>query len=192
MYYTGMDPFTMKPVYVAKRIRERKMQRALMQFFKPENYFDVREALLSVGRKDLIGNGCDCLIPATPPREAIIKRRKSAGKQFGDFVHQIDAKKSPGKPSAGKPSAGGQATEQQTPGKRNSRFQPGTGYRPERKSTKTTGGENSTGNLAAGNRPGPAKSAAPGKGRPPGGKPQPRAQQHQPRPQNPNARPKSS
>jgi hypothetical protein len=190
MYYTGMDPFTMKPVYVAKRIRERKMQRALMQFFKPENYFDVREALLSVGRKDLIGNGCDCLIPATPPREAIIKRRKSAGKQFGDFVHQIDAKKSPGKPSAGKPSAGGQATEQQTPGKRNSRFQPGTGYRPERKSTKTNAGENSTGNLAAGNRPGPAKSAAPGKGRPPGGKPQPRAQ-NRPGSQNPNARPKS-
>jgi hypothetical protein len=118
MYYTGLDPFTMKPVYVAKRIKERKMQRALMQFFKPENYFDVREALLSVGRKDLIGNGCDCLIPATPPREAIIKRRKAAGKQFGDYVHQID-----GKPNAGQ---------------RTSRFQPGNGYRPERASTKAS------------------------------------------------------
>ena len=45
MYYTGLDPFTKKPVYVAKHLRDRKLQRALMQFFKPENYFEVREAL---------------------------------------------------------------------------------------------------------------------------------------------------
>jgi hypothetical protein len=47
-------------------MRDRKMQRALMQFFKPENYFAVREALLQAGRGDLIGGGCDCLIPAPP------------------------------------------------------------------------------------------------------------------------------
>lgn len=126
MYYTGLDPFTMKPVYVAKRIRERKMQRALMQFFKPENYFDVREALLSVGRKDLIGNGCDCLIPANAPREAILKRRKSAGKQFGDFVHQIDGQ--PGPQPTGE-------TKKKT-GSKKSRFAPGQGYRPDRKAAK--------------------------------------------------------
>ncbi len=40
MYYTGIDPFTKEEVYVAKNLRDRKMQRALMQFFKPENYFD--------------------------------------------------------------------------------------------------------------------------------------------------------
>ena len=45
MYHTGIDPFTKKPVYVAKHLRDRKLQRALMQFFKPENYFEVREAL---------------------------------------------------------------------------------------------------------------------------------------------------
>src|SRR5262249_7024765 len=45
MYYTGLDPFTKQPVAVAKGMRDRKMQRALMQFFKPENYFEVREAL---------------------------------------------------------------------------------------------------------------------------------------------------
>ena len=45
MYYTGIDPFTKQEVYVAKGLRDRKMQRALMQFFKPENYFTVREAL---------------------------------------------------------------------------------------------------------------------------------------------------
>ena len=68
LYYTGIDPFTGKEVYVAKALRDRKMQRALMQFFKPENYFMVREALLKAGRQDLIGSGCDCLIPAQPPQ----------------------------------------------------------------------------------------------------------------------------
>ena len=67
MYYTGIDPFTKKPVPVAQGMRDRKMQRALMQFFKPENWFTVREALNEAGRQDLIGNGCDCLIPAQPP-----------------------------------------------------------------------------------------------------------------------------
>ena len=44
MYHTGLDPFTKKPVYIAKHLRDRKLQRALMQFFKPENYFEVRQA----------------------------------------------------------------------------------------------------------------------------------------------------
>ena len=76
MYYTGIDPFTRKPVYVARHLRDRKLQRALMQFFKPENYFQVREALIKAKRTDLIGDGCDCLIPSRPPREAV-ERRKS-------------------------------------------------------------------------------------------------------------------
>ena len=45
MYHTGLDPFTLKPVFIAKHLRDRKLQRALLQFFKPENYFEVREAL---------------------------------------------------------------------------------------------------------------------------------------------------
>ncbi len=56
MYYTGIDPFTKKPVKVAKGMRDRKMQRALMQFFKPENWFTVREALIEAERADLIGD----------------------------------------------------------------------------------------------------------------------------------------
>src|SRR5437868_13921504 len=78
MYYTGLEPFTKKPVYVAQHLRERKLQRALMQFFKPENWFTVREALIQAGRQDLIGNGCDCLLPAQPPKEAIDARRNRA------------------------------------------------------------------------------------------------------------------
>ena len=52
-----------------------------MQFFKPENYFEVREALIQAGRGDLIG-GCDGLIPANPPKEAIEARRR-AGERRG-------------------------------------------------------------------------------------------------------------
>ncbi|HMP79608.1 MAG TPA: YgiQ family radical SAM protein [Pirellulaceae bacterium] len=92
MYYTGIDPFTKEPVYVARSLKDRKLQRALMQFFKPENYFEVREALRQAGRHDLIGPGCDCLIPSKPPKEAIERRRKLAGQQFqGEYVHRIPA-----------------------------------------------------------------------------------------------------
>ena len=51
LYYTGIDPFTKKPVKIAKGMRDRKMQRPLMQFFKPANYFTVREALIEAGRQ---------------------------------------------------------------------------------------------------------------------------------------------
>jgi uncharacterized radical SAM protein YgiQ len=91
MYYTGLDPFTGQQVHVAKGLRDRKMQRALMQFFKPENYFMVREALLKAGRGDLIGNGCDCLIPSQPPKAALRARMEKANASLGEgnYVHQI-------------------------------------------------------------------------------------------------------
>ena len=90
MYYTGLDPFSGKHVYVAKGLKDRKMQRALMQFFKPANYFMVREALIQAGRGDLIGGGCDCLIPAQPPKEAIEARRQQADETArGEYVHKV-------------------------------------------------------------------------------------------------------
>jgi radical SAM superfamily enzyme YgiQ (UPF0313 family) len=82
MYYTGLDPFTGKPVETAKHLRDRKLQRALMQFFKPENYFEVREALIQAKRQDLIGDGCDALIPSRPPAEAQQRRREDANRRF--------------------------------------------------------------------------------------------------------------
>ncbi|MDA1053422.1 MAG: YgiQ family radical SAM protein [Planctomycetota bacterium] len=116
MYYTGIDPFTKKPVYIAKHLRDRKLQRALLQFFKPENYFEVRKALEQAKRTDLIGTGCDCLIPAQPPKEAITKRRKDANKRFrGEYVHTIP---------------GGQKKKEK---KKQSRHEPGPGYRPDSK-----------------------------------------------------------
>ena len=62
MYYTGVDPRTMKPVYVPKTAHEKALQRALIQYRKPENYELVREALQKAGRTDLIGYGPKCLI----------------------------------------------------------------------------------------------------------------------------------
>jgi hypothetical protein len=94
LWHTNLDPFTKQEVYVAKGLRDRKMQRALMQFFKPENWFTVREALIEAGRQDLIGSGCDCLIPAQPPKEALEKRRREAnraarGETEGDHYHTV-------------------------------------------------------------------------------------------------------
>ena len=63
MFYTGLDPFTMKPVYVATDPGEKRMQRALLQFNRPQNHEEVRRALIKCGRADLIGNGKDCLVP---------------------------------------------------------------------------------------------------------------------------------
>ena len=61
-----------------------------MQFFKPENYFLVCEALLQADRAGLIGAGCDSLIPAQPPREALEARRQQANQTArGEYVHTV-------------------------------------------------------------------------------------------------------
>ncbi|MGN0348159.1 MAG: YgiQ family radical SAM protein [Roseburia sp.] len=62
MYYTGLDPETMKPVYVAVNPHEKAMQRALIQYRNPKNYDLVFEALTKAGRTDLIGYEKHCLI----------------------------------------------------------------------------------------------------------------------------------
>lgn len=62
MYYTGLDPRDMKPVYVARTPKEKAMQRALMQYKNPRNYDLVYEALILEHREDLIGNDSKCLI----------------------------------------------------------------------------------------------------------------------------------
>ncbi|MFH0943959.1 MAG: YgiQ family radical SAM protein [Planctomycetota bacterium] len=67
-YHTGIDPLTMKPVFTARGDRERKDQRALMQFFLEENWERVREILVREGREDLIGDGPQALILSRPPR----------------------------------------------------------------------------------------------------------------------------
>ena len=68
MYYTGLDPRTMEKVYVPTDPHEKAMQRALIQYRNPKNYYLVREALLKAHREDLIGSGPKCLIRAIPPK----------------------------------------------------------------------------------------------------------------------------
>ncbi len=65
MYYTGIDPMSGKSVYVASDYREKQLQRALLQYSKPENANLVREALIKAGRADLIGNSPECLVRPT-------------------------------------------------------------------------------------------------------------------------------
>lgn len=74
MYHTGLDPRTMQIVYVARSQKEKGMQRALMQYFLPQNFHKVREALMAAGREDLIGFQKDALVP--PPREAQYTRQE--------------------------------------------------------------------------------------------------------------------
>ena len=66
MYYTGINPLDGKPVYVAKKGRDKAKQRALMQYKNIENYDLVKEALIEANRRDLIGFGPECLIPSRP------------------------------------------------------------------------------------------------------------------------------
>lgn len=68
MFYTGLDPFTMEPVYVPKSPEEKAMQRALLQYYRPENRRLAAQALKKAGREDLIGSGPGCLIPQEPGR----------------------------------------------------------------------------------------------------------------------------
>ncbi len=68
MYYTGLDPRTMDRVYVPTDPHEKAMQRALIQYRNPKNYYLVREALMAAHREDLIGSRPKCLIRAVPPR----------------------------------------------------------------------------------------------------------------------------
>ncbi len=69
MFYTGINPLDMKPVYVATDYHEKQLQRALLQFNRPQNAPLVREALRKAGREDLIGYGPDCLVRPDPPQD---------------------------------------------------------------------------------------------------------------------------
>ncbi len=87
MYYTGINPLDMKPVYVASDYHEKQLQRALLQYNRPQNAELVREALTLAGREDLIGYSSDCLV--RPANGAVTKKiadvgSKTANKKFPD------------------------------------------------------------------------------------------------------------
>lgn len=111
MFYTGIDPFTMKKIYVPKSAHEKAMQRALLQYRNPDNYKLVYEALVKAGRSDLIGYQNRCLIK--PPQGNIMsgtqknKRRNENGKAVK------------GKGSFGKNKGGTERRGRETKSKRN-------------------------------------------------------------------------
>ncbi|MCT4607252.1 MAG: YgiQ family radical SAM protein [Marinisporobacter sp.] len=83
MFYTGIDPRNMRPVYVPKTREEKTMQRALLQYRNPKNYDLVKKALTLAGREDLIGNGPKCLI------------KSKEGKNKKDILRKNSQKKKP-------------------------------------------------------------------------------------------------
>ena len=101
MYYTGLDPRTMEKVYVPTDPHEKAMQRALIQYRNPKNYYLVKEALLKAHREDLIGSGPKCLIRAIPPRaggttpppKKLTKPKKPAAPAKGRAVRSAPPKK---------------------------------------------------------------------------------------------------
>lgn len=79
MFWTGLNPYTMEPVYVPRSPKEKAEQRALLQYFKPENHEKIRAALIRAGRRDLIGSGQNCLVPADPHAPKPPAGAKSSG-----------------------------------------------------------------------------------------------------------------
>ncbi len=97
MYYTGVDPRTMKPVYVPKNPHEKAMQRALIQYRNPKNYDLVMEALKSADRMDLVGFDKKCLIR---PRQD--KNASYGNKSHGNRSQQQNRNNSGGQNGQGK------------------------------------------------------------------------------------------
>lgn len=116
MYYTGVDPRTMKPVYVATDPHEKAMQRALIQYRNPKNYHLVREALIQAGREDLIGFGRECLI-RPPGGHRAAPERKGTSSPGGGKTARNSAKPSARSDRGGKP-AGARTAPGYSGGKR--------------------------------------------------------------------------
>jgi len=81
MFYSGLDPYTMEEVYVAKSSEEKAMQRALLQYFVPKNQRLVIQALQKSGRTDLIGNDKKCLV--SPDKDFLLSQRQKQQNQKG-------------------------------------------------------------------------------------------------------------
>lgn len=99
MFYTGLDPYTLEPVYVPRKPEEKQLQRALLQYYKKENRPLIEKALIMAKRRDLIGNGADCLIPPSEKNTAGNEKNKNYGRktQNKQFTASRDRKASSAK-----------------------------------------------------------------------------------------------
>jgi len=91
MFYTGLDPYTMEPVFVPRSKEDKSMQRALLQYFKPENKQLVEKALIIAKRRELIGFGKDCLI--TPSERSNTSSRANSERSRGNVGKKGSQKK---------------------------------------------------------------------------------------------------
>ena len=82
MFYTGLDPYTMEEVYVAKSEHDKAMQRALLQYFNPKNQHLVEEALRRGKRCDLIGYDSKCLVRPSGKNKQNVNRNHNYPKQY--------------------------------------------------------------------------------------------------------------
>lgn len=98
MFYTELDPFTLKKVYVPKTYEEKQMQRALLQFNKKENYSLVYKALKLAGREDLIGYDKKCLIRPPKANNTSKSQKKEGNKNGTDFRRKKSISKGKGQP----------------------------------------------------------------------------------------------
>ena len=115
-YYAGIDPITEKQIYVPRGLRERRLQRALLHFYNPEFYHDVKSALKAANREDLIGDGPNALIPAYPPKATSLrqtsrvkrlKRKEEREKALKEQQRQEFESKTQGGKRFGRASSGG-------------------------------------------------------------------------------------
>ncbi|MDQ3263429.1 MAG: YgiQ family radical SAM protein [Myxococcota bacterium] len=81
MYYSGFDPFTLEPVYTARGLREKRLQKALLLYWNPEHWPLAREALRQAGREELIGRGPAALVPPETHAERAREARKVASRE---------------------------------------------------------------------------------------------------------------
>ena len=110
MYYTGVDPRTMQPVYVAHDPHEKAMQRALIQYRDPKNYDLVHEALVLAHRTDLIGFDKKCLIRprnkndagAVKPKKPLTEAERKYGISFDKYDSMLKAADNRKKETKGK------------------------------------------------------------------------------------------
>lgn len=97
MFYTGLDPYTLEPVFVPRSKEDKAMQRALLQYFKPENKRLVEKALIMAKRRDLIGFGKDCLITPSEQGRAAERSNSERGRFDGGKTPKDYRKKKQGK-----------------------------------------------------------------------------------------------
>ncbi|WP_034439909.1 YgiQ family radical SAM protein [Clostridium ihumii] len=98
MFYTGLDPLTMKEVYVPKTKHEKAMQRALLQYKDPKKYTLVYEALVEAKREDLIGFGPKCLIKPRKGENNFEGKKRTSNSKGKSQKEKLDTKKFKNKP----------------------------------------------------------------------------------------------